>query len=110
MIIINNYLGTRSCKYYRRVLGRNIYIIKDKFCYYFVMDWLGEELSNDLLRMSTEGVSIGCVNGARPTYGPPSSYSLIIISNRKRTASSLLSSLRDIYFNFYISRVSVLRS
>src|SRR6266498_1804811 len=35
MIIINNYLGTRSCKYYRRVLGRNIYIINDKFYYYY---------------------------------------------------------------------------
>ncbi len=40
------------------------------------MDWLVEELRDDSLRMSTEELSIGCASGARPTYGPPSGYSI----------------------------------
>src|SRR6266498_767059 len=41
-----------------------------------VMDWLVEELRDDSLRMSTEELSTGCASGARPTYGPPSGYSI----------------------------------
>ncbi len=41
-----------------------------------VMVWLVEELRDDSLRMSTEELSTGCASGARPTYGPPSGYSI----------------------------------
>jgi len=57
------------------------------------MDWLVEELKDDSLRMSTEELSTGCASGARPTYGPPSGYSITPPKNMPRVRFNLPTTL-----------------